>query len=181
MMLMKCPKCSGNLESKSFKKVFIHECSSCHGMWFDKDELKQAKDSADEDLRWLDFEIFEEKDNKFSRKESNRVCPKDETKLDSLTYSDSSIVIDACSVCNGVWLDSNEFNRIIKYLEEKVNTTTSSEYAKDLVGEFTEMLKRPDHLRSEARDFMAVLRLAEKRIEVEHSNLTYALSNFPIR
>ena len=46
---MNCPKCDGKLESKQFKKVAIQECESCHGLWFDKDELKSAKDSTDED------------------------------------------------------------------------------------------------------------------------------------
>lgn len=178
---MKCPKCDGKLNSKQFKKVSINECNSCHGLWFDKDELKKAKDSTDEDLRWLDFEIFEHKDNKYSIKESKRICPKDQSKLDTLSYSDSNIKIEACSMCHGVWLDNDEFDKIIKYLEDKAYSSTSEEYAKDLVEEFGEMLKRPTHLASEAKDFMAVLRLAEKRIEAEHSNLTYALTNLPIR
>lgn len=179
-MLMKCPKCDGNLESKTFKKVKIEECSKCNGMWFERDELKNAKDSTDEDLRWLDFDIFEEKENKYSKKESDRVCPRDEAKLETLTYSDSKINIDVCPDCHGIWLDSGEFEKIINYLEKRVDSTTSGEYAKDLAHELGEMLKRPDHLGSEAKDFMAVLRLAEKRLEAEHSNITFAISNIPI-
>jgi Zn-finger nucleic acid-binding protein len=150
-------------------------------MWFDRDELKLAKDSADEDLAWLDFDIFEDTHDKYSKKESNKTCPRDNSNLVTFTYSDSKISIEACSVCHGTWLDSEEFDKIIKYLEDKVVSETSGEYVKDLAHEFGEMLKRPAHLASEAKDFMAILRLFEKRLEAEHSNITYALSNFPIR
>ena len=178
---MKCPKCDADLVSKTFKKVRVGECEKCNGMWFDRDELNLAKDSTDEDLAWLDFDMFEEHQEKYSKKESNKICPKDNSNLETLTYSDSKINIDACPTCHGTWLDSEEFENIIKYLEAKVASETSGEYAKDLAHEFGEMLKRPTHLASEAKDFMAVLRLFEKRLEAEHSNITYALSNFPIR
>ena len=180
MSFMKCPKCDGELESKTFKKVKIDECSKCGGMWFEHDELKRAKDSADEDLRWLDFDIFEEKEHKYSKKDSNRICPRDESKLETLTYSDSKINIEVCPVCHGIWLDKGEFEKIINYLEKRVDSTSSGEYAKDLVREFEEMLKKPEHLSSEAKDFMAILRLAEKRIEAEHSNISFAIANIPI-
>jgi Zn-finger nucleic acid-binding protein len=178
---MKCPKCEANLESKTFKKVNIHECGTCSGLWFDKDELNRAKDSTDEDLAWLDFDIFEEKESKYSKKESGRVCPRDNSNLVTLIYSDSKINIDACPTCHGTWLDREEFEKIIKYLEDKVVSETSGEYAKDLVHQFTQILTGPTHLASEVKDFMAVLRLFEKRLEAEHPNITYALSNFPIR
>lgn len=177
---MNCPKCDGKLEPKTFKKVRIDECQSCHGMWFERDELSRAKDSTDEDLRWLDFDIFEDHESKYTKKESDGVCPRDESRLQMLTYSDSKVNIEVCPKCHGTWLDSGEFEKIIKYLEERVDSTTSGEYAKDLAREFGEMLTRPTHLASEAKDFMAVLRLAEKRIEAEHSNITYAISNLPI-
>jgi len=181
MSHMKCPKCDGKLQSKTLKKVKIEECSKCGGMWFERDELKRAKDSADEDLRWLDYDIFESIENKYLKKKSNRTCPRDNTNLEMLTYSDSKINIDACPTCQGIWLDSDEFEKIINYLEDKIASGTSGEYAKELARQFSDMLKEPTNLASEAKDFMAVLRLFEKRIEAEHPNLTYALSNFPIR
>ena len=178
---MNCPKCEGKLKQKLFNNVSIHECDSCFGMWFDKEELNRAKDSTDEDLRWLDFDIFEQKQNKYFKKESSRVCPRDESKLKTFTYFNSKISIEVCSMCQGIWLDSEEFERIIKYLEDKVVSETSGDYAKELARQFGEMLKDPSHLGSEAKDFIAVLKLAGKRVEAEHPDLTYALSNFPIR
>ncbi len=178
---MKCPKGDGDLKPVNFKKVRIEECASCQGMWFDRDELRRAKDSTDEDLRWLDFDVFEDKENKYSKKPSERICPKDSIKLETLTYSDSKVAIERCSICLGIWLDHNDFKKIIVYLENKVVTESSGDYAKEMVEQFTQIINGPENLASELKDFLTVLKLAETRLGVEHANISYALVNFPIR
>lgn len=178
---MKCPNCDGKLEEKTFKKVRIEECSHCHGMWFDQDELKKAKDSTDEDLSWLDFEIFEEKENKYSKKESDKQCPVDDTRLETLTYSHSKVSIDTCSNCYGIWLDSAEFEKIIKYLENEVITNTSGDWAKEALGQFGEILNAEDMKSSEFRDLFTILKLGETRLSAEHEKITAILTFFPIR
>ena len=41
---MDCVKCAGTLKSKVLGKVIIDSCASCRGIWFDKQELRQAND-----------------------------------------------------------------------------------------------------------------------------------------
>lgn len=178
---MKCPNGDGNLESRTFKKVKIEECEKCHGLWFDRDELRKAKDSTDSDLAWLDFDIFEEKENKYSKSESHRECPKDETKLNKLTYSHSSVSIDACSTCHGIFLDKDEFEKIIKFLENEVAENTSEDWAKEALNQFGQILDGEDTKASEFKDLFTVLKLGETRLSAEHEKITAVLTFFPIR
>jgi uncharacterized protein len=178
---MNCPKCDGKLEPKTFKKVRIEECSKCGGLWFDQDELKRAKDSTDEDLAWLDFDIFEEKQNKYSKSESHRICPKDSTKLNKLTYAHSNVSIDTCPHCHGIFLDKDEFENIIKFLENEVVENTSGDWAKEALKEFSEILSSEDMKASEFKDLLTVLKLGETRLSAEHEKITAILTFFPIR
>lgn len=178
---MQCPNCDGKLESKTFKKVRIDECDKCQGLWFDRDELRRAKDSTDEDLSWLDFNLFEYKENKYTRSQSGRHCPKDSTNLEKLTYPHSKVSIDACSNCKGVWLDRDEFDKIIGYLEDTVVTNTSGDYAKEALREVGEILNGEELKASEFRDLFTVVKLGETRLGVEHEKITAFLTFFPIR
>lgn len=178
---MKCPNCDGKLEPKTFKKVRIDECDSCHGLWFDRDELKRAKDSTDEDLRWLDFDIFENKTNKYTKSAGAKICPKDENSLEKHTYSNSKVTIDVCPRCEGVWLDHDEFEKIIDYLENIVTSNTSGDYTKEMLKEFGQILSGEELKASEFKDLLTVLKLAETRLGVEHEKITAVLTFFPIR
>jgi Zn-finger nucleic acid-binding protein len=178
---MKCPNDDVELEIKTFNKVRIDECKKCRGMWFDHDELKRAKDSEDEDLRWLDFDIFEQKANKYTKSKSHRFCPKEGSMLEKQIYSNSKIVIDFCSKCQGIWLDYNEFEKIVEYLENMVVTNTSEEYAKEALRQFTEILNGEELKSSEFRDLLTILKLGETRLSAEHEKITAVLTFFPIR
>ncbi len=56
--LAKCPKCSGKLESYSFKDILLDRCDQCGGVWLDKGELEgilrtAARIPFASFLRWL--------------------------------------------------------------------------------------------------------------------------------
>lgn len=165
---MKCPKDQHNLKSASLKGIQIDECPQCGGIWFDRDELRKAKDKTDDDLRWLDFELFDEDADKYNPQPSSKKCPKDQTNMASLEYMDSKVIIEKCDTCRGIWLDKKEFEKIIKYLETKVVSEPASEYRKLVLRELREILTGPEDPISEIRDFFAVLRLFEIRLIVEH-------------
>jgi len=172
---MKCPDCMDELRSFDFKGVTIHECAECKGKWFDRDELRKAKDSADNELRWLDFDAFGEDAEKLSMASEGKFCPKCDEKMLSLKFMDSNVVIDKCSHCNGIWLDAGELAKIILYLERKINTETSGEYAKDTFRKFIEIFKGHKGFVSEVKDFLAIFYLLRLRIAVEHPKLAKAI------
>lgn len=174
---MNCPSCKHQLTSYSYKNVQLDKCPHCHGMWFDKDELRKAKDRTDNDLRWMDFQLFDEKPNKYSAKtESKKICPKCQLPLHSQEYMHSKIRIDRCSQCDGVWLDDEEFNKIIDYLEKKIITETASEYQEDVKEQFKEVFSGDENKISEMKDLFVVMNLYEMRVMAEHPKLAEAIS-----
>jgi hypothetical protein len=38
----KCPACGGDMRSQTIEGVGVHECRSCEGIFFDRDELEQV-------------------------------------------------------------------------------------------------------------------------------------------
>lgn len=182
---MKCPNCQHELKQHVYKGLRIDECENCEGKWFDRDELRQAKDRTDDDFRWLDFEMFGEEANKYEITPSQELCPKDSSKMETLTYMDSKVSIDKCNVCKGVWLDKNEFDKILKYLKHVVIVTPASEYGKETLKEFTEIFTGPESTISEIKDFMSIANFFSIRAQVENP-WTIALSeniqrSWPIR
>lgn len=165
---MNCPNCGKQLKPTTYLGLKIEECNSCGGMWFDRDELRRAKDNQDADLQWLDFELFEDKKEKYREVKGGKVCPKDNTKLVSKTYAESKVGIDVCEKCQGVWLDKTEFEKIIKYLVNIVTSKPASEYAKETVKEFEEIFTGSESRISEIKDFIAVVKFFQLRLAVEN-------------
>jgi Zn-finger nucleic acid-binding protein len=107
-------------------------CPKCHGMWLEKDELRQLKNKVnDGQLHWLNREV----DNieKASSISSSRFCPKCMTnKLRSILFGHSGVIIDWCPVCHSVWLDRDEFDSIVSYLREEATAATPREIAHEI-------------------------------------------------
>lgn len=106
---MKCPKCkSETLASHTVDDVVVDRCSSCGGIWFDRQELTQL---LAEDARRV-AALRRGGDND----EADGIrgpCPRDGSELLRI-YSalDRSVVLDACADCHGIWLDSGEFEKL---------------------------------------------------------------------
>lgn len=168
---MNCPACNHELKNYTYKGVQLDECHNCHGIWFDHDELRKAKDRTDDDLRWMDFQMFEDKGNKYTSVASHKVCPKDGEAMVTQEYMHSKIKIDRCAKCGGIWLDHDEFKKIISYLEKLVITETASQYERDVLEQLREVFVGHENKISELKDFFAVTKLFEMRLMVEHQRL----------
>jgi len=169
---MNCPDCQSELKIAKLKGINIHECLKCKGKWLERDQLILAKNKADEGLRWLDFDPFGKDAGKLSVSSVGRKCPQCVEPMQSLTYSQSKVVVEKCESCEGVWLSHGELAKIIRYLEKTVN----SESVKDLAGatfkEFVKIFAVQKGLISEVKDFLAVLSILRIRIAVEHPKLS---------
>ncbi len=122
---MNCPKCIGKLQKKDIEvnetsadgrsvntyNLEIDQCFSCGGVWFDKGELEKY---TKERLTIVDSpSVGKELDKELDLKEGN--CPRCQIALKKKPYKkDSSITLDICEKCGGVWLDSTEIDRIEK-------------------------------------------------------------------
>lgn len=170
-MNMNCPDCAIELAPKDYKDIEIHECKNCGGKWFERGQLKSAKDNENENMRWLDFDPFGEDAEELSIVSEGKKCPKCSKNMTSLKYSKSSVIIDKCRDCEGVWLDSGEFPKIIQYIENVINTESAREYSIETFNQFIKVLTGSENVGSEIKDLMALVKLLEIRIAAEHPKL----------
>lgn len=178
--MRKCPICSAELKQKEHQRLLLDECPQGHGIWFDRDELRKAKDNTDNDMRWLDFDPFAlNNQSKFIK--TNKICPTCNQPMSSLTYDQSKVQIDICPVCNGVWLDKDEIDNIFAYLHNLIFTKTAKDYAEATIEELKEVITGPESKLSEIRDFLVVANLLQLRYAVEHPwiiNLSNAIYKY---
>ena len=125
---MICPRCQAELAATDYHGVRIDECPHCRGRWFDRDELRRAKDRTDEDLRWLDFDPFSHDASAFRSSDKARLCPRCSLPMGTAVYETSGVTTDICETCRGAWLDHDEFEKIVKHLEDEVASETASQY-----------------------------------------------------
>ena len=176
---MKCPNCSKeNLKKTKFFKVETDYCPKCLGIWFDKDELKQAKDEKDKDLNWLDVDLWQDR-TKFRVSKDKKVCPHDDVPLYEVSYGDSGIKVDVCEMCQGVWLERGEFKKIIGFLKQKGQDEIMYNYLNNFLEEAVEIFTGPESFRDELRDFLTVFKLLEYRFIVHHPAINKIIAMLP--
>ncbi len=128
----KCPVDGATLDLYSLGHLKFGGCPKCHGMWLEKDDLRKLKNKMnDGQLHWLNREV----DNieKARVITSSRPCPScPDTKLRSVIFGHSLVVIDWCPKCHGVWLDRGEFDSITAYLRDEATKATPGEALQEL-------------------------------------------------
>lgn len=165
-----CPRCKVEMALRNIGSVEIDECGTCKGIWFDRDELRLAKDETDPDLNWLDFDLWASQ-GQFAASPSELICPVCQTATKGIVYGMTQVVVDYCPQCRGTWLDKGEFAKIIDALEQELQTRPLSAYVRDALHEAREVISGPESLVSEWRGFTTVLRLMEYRFFAENPRL----------
>ncbi len=173
-----CPKCNEKMNEVNFAGSRVDSCFSCNGYWFEKDELRQAKDKKEEELSWMDVELWDnEVDFRISKKPL--LCPDCGVPMYEINYGDSGIKVDVCNMCEGIWLDNDEFKKIIKYLKDKAGDKIMNEYVKTLLEETGEVFMGPESLEDEIKDVFTVLGLLKYRFAGKHPYISRAISKLP--
>jgi Zn-finger nucleic acid-binding protein len=171
---MQCPIDQTEMIHRELDGAQIEECSQCKGIWFDKDEFREAKDSAEPDLVWMDFDIWKHEDQ-FNLDLRGLHCPKDGQTLVTFQYGETQVEIDLCTQCQGIWLDRGEFEKIIAALDVDADTKSASEYMASSLSEAKELITGEEKFSSEWRDLSNVFRLFQYRAMTEHNGLSKAL------
>jgi len=161
-----------------FYQTEINYCPICLGMWFEENELRWAKDEKDRDLRWLDIDLWKERE-KFKILPGQNLCPSCRLPLYEVNYGDSNIKVDVCNICHGIWLDRGEFKKIIQYLKEKGEFEILHHFMKNLAQEFWEIFAGPESLKDEILDFLAVLKLFSYKFLAQHKIVREIISTLP--
>jgi Zn-finger nucleic acid-binding protein len=168
---MNCPNCGKPLSTCKIGRVTVDECSHCRGIWFDKNELEEAKDEIDPDLRWMDLRIWG-RQPRFRIAAQPHDCPKcKNVTMQLITYEQPDIDVLYCPSCEGSWLNSGDLKKIIGALRKEAESISASDYVKESLNEASDILTHPQNLVSEWRELKAVLRLLSYRIFVENPKL----------
>jgi Zn-finger nucleic acid-binding protein len=106
------PVSGGVMEIIDLGKTSVHYDPSSGGYWLEYDELKILAEAQDETLD----EVIR---GATKQEHGGRVCPQDgQTPLLEFEFGDhSGIKLDICPSCRGIWLDGDELNRVLFYLE----------------------------------------------------------------
>lgn len=181
---MFCPSCQKNLEKTLFYGVEIDYCPKCLGLWFEEDELRLAKDEKDKNLNWLDIDLWKDR-KKFKIALSldgssrHRLCPFCRLPLYGINYDKSSIMVDLCNLCHGIWLDRGEFKNIIEYLKDKKDYEIFHNLNKKIIKEFWEIFAGPQSFKEEASDLLSVLKVLIYKFSVNHPTIEKIISSLP--
>jgi len=175
---MVCPICKEKLEKITLCDNAVDYCLKCYGIWFDKDELRLIKDEKDEDLKWLDIDLWKDK-AKFEISPSKKLCPVCRMPLYEVDYGDSGVRVDVCSLCHGTWLDRWEFRKIMHYLKNESSEELLNKYGENLLSEFWEVFTGPESLKSEIGDVMSLLKLFKYKFAAQYPEITKIISTLP--
>jgi len=175
---MECPNHHGKLEKLLFHNTEVDYCPDCLGIWFDKDELGWAKDDKDQQLNWLDVDLWRDK-NKFKISKGIKFCPICHVSLCEVGYDDSKTKIDFCKSCQGVWLDRGEFKQIMNYLKRKSDYEVLNNYTKNLAKQLWEVFTGPQTFKEEVADFMTLLKLFNYKFVAQHPYLNSLIDDLP--
>lgn len=105
---MQCPKCPGTLEPKTYgRKITIHRCSECGGLWCKPDVLLEMK------REWMSEAVLDAGDPRLGKALDaldDIKCPECGVKMDK-TADERQIHIwyESCPSCSGLFLDAGEF------------------------------------------------------------------------
>ena len=173
-----CPLCDILLEKALVSGVEVDYCARCYGLWFEESELEQAKNEKDRNLRWLDIDLWKHSEH-FRINPGQKSCPADRLPLYEVRYGDSTIRVDVCNVCKGIWLDRGEFKDIIGYLRDKADEEVLNDYLARVAEEFWEVFSGPEILREELLDFIAVVKLLQYKFAAQHPAMTELMLSLP--
>lgn len=173
---MFCPNKHGELEKILFYNVEVDYCPQCLGIWFDQNELELAQDSKDNQLNWLDFDIWRDK-GKFEVFNSQKRCPACRVPFVQVNYDKSSVKIDFCKHCQAIWLDRGEFKQIMVYLKKKFDYEVLHNYTKNLSQQLWEVFAGPKKMREELPEFFMVLKLFRYKFVVQYPFLNSLIEN----
>jgi len=175
---MFCPICKKDFDKSIFHGVEVDYCPTCLGIWFEEDELRLAKDEKDQNLKWLDIDLWEDfKKLKISR--GIRLCPSCRLPLYEVYYGDSGVIVDICNVCKGIWLDRGEFKKIVHYLQATADYEILHNHISNIMNEAFEIFTGPETFKEEVEDFLTIFKILNYKFAVQNPGITKLISELP--
>jgi Zn-finger nucleic acid-binding protein len=140
--MVKCPRCSQDMDSVDIGEIRLDVCTSCRGIWFDADELGRVVSMDAMTLSALPFygDLQAAADDS-AWEHPPAFCPRCSSALTAERLDkDLSVIVDLCPNEHGFWLDQGELHRIKEFL---VDATHVEEEVEDMDPEkITRMMEK---------------------------------------
>ena len=116
---MRCPVCKVPMIIVEHEKIELDYCTKCLGVWFDAGELDLLVESMKIEASNFNMQkILGLPEKKI--KEAARKCSLCRKRMKKVAIGSSpEVIIDACTLGEGLWFDGGEIGLIIKQLLSK--------------------------------------------------------------
>lgn len=106
---MRCPKCPGTLEAKTYgRKILVHRCDQCGGLYCKPQALTEMK------REWMSEVVLDTGNPRVGKKydEIGDIdCPECGIPMDkAYDPSQKHIWFETCGQCEGMYFDAGEFS-----------------------------------------------------------------------
>lgn len=169
-----CPRCHEVLSRFTVFGVDLDQCQTCHGLWFDRDELDVVKSNMDDDIRWKDFDLRAYAERAHF-KHTRLACPSCGAALCELRFDTSRIELEFCVKCGGLWTDKGKLIPILNHMRRKVSQEPIEQIERETLHQFLEIFIGRKGPWEEIKDFAAAWRLLTLRFMVDHPDLASRL------
>ena len=132
---MICPACKSEMIDIEYNRIELDYCTQCRGVWFDAEELEllfEAAGLGDNKISLDDLLSTPE----VSTDEKERKCPICGNRMKKMGVGQKpQVIIDACRMGDGLWLDGGEVVHLIKQMAAKSAAEGSQQKVLAFLGE----------------------------------------------
>ena len=122
---MRCLTDQTICKTKQVEDIVIDYCPLCNGVWLEKEEIRKL-------VRYLNIPEYYDADELFSKwnvtahtgtapkdfwVEDNYDCPNGHGHMKKHYFAGSTIGVDQCHTCWGMWFDGGELHAVATYVE----------------------------------------------------------------
>lgn len=115
-----CPRCEQGLTLAYVSGTPLHECGICGGIWLDTKSFQGICDSQEQQVQVLVYPTQygqNEPLNSFQSKRFYIPCPECGELMNQKNFSGcSGVIVDLCKA-HGIWLDRQELQKIIQFIQ----------------------------------------------------------------
>ena len=119
---LNCPRCSCSLQGRQLERIELFECARCAGLWLPVASFETICDNKEVMQRMSAASLMASTGRKKFELDMNEEvkyipCPGCKNLMNRKNFGHiSGVIIDTCKD-DGIWLDNQELNRIIKFIE----------------------------------------------------------------
>lgn len=114
---MQCAVCDSPLVKQSFDNICIEYCKKCNGYWFDGNEIINVFNFLTEHPDIVNNGTAK----KVNGKLQTGYCPKCNQIAKPLKFYKKEYTLLKCVGCNGIWIDKNNLNSLLKDWKKNKN------------------------------------------------------------